>query len=227
MKIRVNRSVASFLGAIFIRLLGVTLRIEWRGTGHLDEARALSGQVVFAFLHGRMLAMTWSHRNRNVHVLASEHYDGDLMGKTIERLGYGHVKGSSTRGGARALMTMTSLLKNGIDIALTVDGPRGPRGIVQQGAIELGRLASKAVIPVSCTAKGRFLTRSWDRFQIPYPFAKVIIEYEKPFSVSRDSDPEERERIRLALEDSLGVLTRRLDREIGYSGIDLWPHEDA
>ena len=226
MKIRLNPGFVSFLGALFIRLLGATLRIEWRGTEYLDEARKRSGQVIFAFWHGRLLVFSWTHRKKNIQVLASEHYDGDLMGKTIEWLGFGHVKGSSTRGGARALMTLTSLLKKGMDVGLTVDGPRGPLGHVQQGAVELGRLGSSAVIPMSCSAKRRFLLSSWDRFQIPFPFTRVIIEYEKPFMVSSDTGSDEREGLRLVLQEKLGKMTRRLDLEFGYQGKEAWPHED-
>ncbi|MBN2185795.1 MAG: lysophospholipid acyltransferase family protein [Candidatus Krumholzibacteriota bacterium] len=226
MKIRLNPGFASFFGALFIRLLGSTLRIEWRGAEHVDEARKISGQVIFAFWHGRLLVFSWTHRKQNIQVLASEHYDGDLMGRSIERLGFGHIKGSTTRGGARALMTLTSLLKKGLDVGLTVDGPKGPLGHVQQGAVELGRLGSSAVIPMSCSAKRRVLLGSWDRFQIPLPFTRVVIEYERPITVPSDTGADEREKIRLGLEEKLGQMTRTLDLEMGYKGKEAWPHED-
>jgi len=227
MKIRPNAKVVSFLASLMIRVIGVTWRIEIRGVEHLDTARKMSERLIFAFWHGRLLALSWSHRNRNVHVLASEHYDGDLMGKIIEWLGFGHLKGSTTRGGARALRELKGVLAEGYDIGLTVDGPKGPRGQVQQGATELSRLTSCAVIPISDTARCRKIFDSWDRFQIPAPFAKVIVEYGEPILVPAGAGAEEREELRVGLEKRLGDLTSRLDRDIGYTGEDVWPHEDS
>ena len=149
------------------------------------------------------------------------------MGKTIEWLGFGHLKGSTTRGGARALRELKGVLAGGGDIGLTVDGPKGPRGRVQQGATELSRIASCAVIPISDTARGRKIFDSWDRFQIPAPFARVIVEYGEPLLVPAGAGAEEREELRVELERRLGDLTSRLDREMGYTGEDVWPHEDS
>ncbi len=227
MKIRLNVKVTSFFASVLIRILGVTWRIEIRGGENLDRARKMSERLIFAFWHGRLLVLSWTHRNRKIRILASEHYDGDLMGKTIEWLGFGHLKGSTTRGGARALRELRGVLAEGYDVGLTVDGPKGPRGRVQQGATELSRLAASAVVPISDTARGRKIFRSWDRFQVPAPFAKVIVEYGEPLIVPAGTGAEERERFRIELETRLGELTSRLDRDIGYTGEDVWPHEDS
>ncbi len=227
MKIRPNAKVTSFLASLMIRILGVTWRIEIRGKERLAAARKISDRVIFTFWHGRLLALSWSHRNSHVYILASEHYDGDLMGKTIEWLGFGHLKGSTTRGGARALRELKGILADGNDIGLTVDGPKGPRGRIQQGATELSRLASCAIVPITNTARRRKIFDSWDRFQIPAPFAKVIVEYGDPLLVPAGAGTEEREELRIELERRLGDLTSRLDRDIGYTGEDVWPHEDS
>jgi len=107
MKIPVHAGLLSLLGSLTIRSLGVTWRIEWRGLEQIEKARMISRQVIFSFWHGRLLVLSYSHRNRDIQVLASEHSDGDLMGRTITWLGFGHVKGSSTRGGARALRELS------------------------------------------------------------------------------------------------------------------------
>jgi lysophospholipid acyltransferase (LPLAT)-like uncharacterized protein len=226
MKLRLNPRVTSFFASLLIRMLGVTWRIETRGEEHLERARRISERVIFAFWHGRLLVLSWSHRNRNVHVLASEHYDGDLMGRTIEHLGFGHLKGSTTRGGARALRELRGVLAGGNDIGLTVDGPRGPRGKVQQGATELSRLAGSAVVPITDTASRRKIFRSWDRFQVPGPFSKVTVAYGEPVFVPPGTGAEEREMLRAELEERLAELTASLDREMGYTGEDVWPHAD-
>jgi lysophospholipid acyltransferase (LPLAT)-like uncharacterized protein len=226
MKIRIHKGAASLFGALYIRALGTTLRVEWRGMHNFETARKMSPQVIFAFFHGRLLVLSFTHRNRNIHVLASEHDDGDLMGKTIERLGFGHLKGSSSRGGARAIRELSGVLRGGDDIGLTVDGPRGPRGRVQQGAIEIGRLTGSVVLPISNTAQPRRLFDSWDRFQLPNPFARVVVAYGEPMVVPENAGPEERERLRLLLEERLRNLTAELDESVGYEGKDTWPHED-
>ncbi len=226
MRIRVSPTAASFLAALFIRVLGATWRIEWRGLEKIAEARRLSRQVIYAFWHGRLLVFSYSHRHRNVQVLASEHPDGDLMGRTIARLGFGHLKGSTTRGGASALRDLSAALRDGLGVGLTIDGPRGPRGVVQQGAIELGRMTGSAIVPITNSARPRVLFKSWDRFQLPLPFAKVVIDHGEPFLVPAGTEREERERYRLGLERRLAELTSELDAALGFEKGDVWPHED-
>lgn len=226
MKIPYHAGAAAFLGSLVIRLLGLTWRIEWRNPERLERARRMSKQLVFGFWHGRLLPLSYTHRNQRIQVLASHHADGDLMGRIIVHLGFGHRKGSTSRGGAAALRDLSGLLREGYDVGLTVDGPRGPRGVVQQGAIELARMTGSAVVPITNAARGRRLFDSWDRFQVPHPFAKVIVAYGEPFMVPPDADRNERERLRARLERELADLTTAIDRDLGYSGADAWPHEN-
>jgi lysophospholipid acyltransferase (LPLAT)-like uncharacterized protein len=219
------RRLFSMVASFIIRLLGVTWRVEWSGLENIELARRMSNQVVFAFWHGRLLVLSYSHRNRKIQVLASEHPDGDLMGKTITNLGFGHLKGSTSRGGARAIRKLSSVLKDGFDVGLTVDGPRGPRGVVQQGAVEISRLTGSAIVPITNTAKPRMLFKSWDRFQLPLPFARIAISYGQPFVVPNNCGRKEREELRMKLQDELKGLTTGLDRDFGYTGSDVWPHE--
>jgi len=227
MRIRVvHRGLASLIGALFIRLLGRTWRIEWRHLEHLEEARSLSTQGIISFLHGRFLPVIYAHRTWGISVLASEHPDGDLIGRSVARLGWKHVKGSSSRRGAAGFRELAAVLRSGRDAGLAIDGPRGPRGVVQQGATELSRMTGSAVIPVTDTARPCRLFGSWDRLQLPRPFARVVIAYGEPFVVPSDADPEKREQCRLRLEGTLRELTAELDRSVGYEGSDVWPHED-
>jgi lysophospholipid acyltransferase (LPLAT)-like uncharacterized protein len=226
MKNRVHPAVASFVGSLVIRLLGLTWRIEWRNIENLEKARALSKQGIVSFLHGRLLVIAYAHRKWGISVLASEHPDGDIMGRVVAWLGWGHIKGSTSRRGAAGFRELAAVLRSGRDAGLTIDGPRGPRGCGQQGATELSRMTGSVVIPVSNSARPRRLISSWDRFQIPGPFARVVIAYGEPFIVPSESDGEMREESRLRLERTLGELTTELDRNLGYDGTDVWPHED-
>jgi len=226
MRIHVHPGVASFIGSLCIRLLAVTWRVEWRNLENLEKARALSKQGVVSFWHGRLIVIAYSHRRWGISVLASEHPDGDLIGRAVAWLGWGHIKGSTSRRGAAGFRELAAILRTGRDAGLTVDGPRGPRGCVQQGATELSRMTGSSVIPLTDSARPRRLLGTWDRFQIPLPFAKVVITYGEPFVVSADADRDARERYRLRLERTLHELTAELDRSLGYDGSDVWPHED-
>jgi lysophospholipid acyltransferase (LPLAT)-like uncharacterized protein len=221
-----NPAIASFFGSFVIRFLGLTWRIEWRNLENLEKARSLSKAGVVSFLHGRLLVITYSHRKWGIAALTSEYPDGDVIGRTVVRLGWGHIKGSSSRRGAAGFRDLAAALRSGRDVGLAIDGPRGPRGRVQQGATELSRMTGAAVIPVTNSARPRKLVSSWDRFQIPAPFARVVIAYGEPFVVPSDADRERREASRLRLERTLGELTTELDRSLGYEGTDVWPHED-
>ncbi|MGD1048231.1 MAG: lysophospholipid acyltransferase family protein [Candidatus Krumholzibacteriaceae bacterium] len=226
MKIRVHPGVASFLGSLVIRILGVTWRIEWRNLENLEKARSLAKQGVVSFWHGRLIVIAYTHRTWGISVLASEHPDGDLMGRSVAWLGWGHVKGSSTRRGAAGFRELAAILRAGRHAGLTIDGPKGPRGVVQQGATELSRMTGSVVIPLTDSARPRRLLGTWDRFQVPGPFAKVVVAYGEPFVVPFELDREERERYRLRLERTLHELTAELDRSLGYEGSDVWPHDE-
>jgi lysophospholipid acyltransferase (LPLAT)-like uncharacterized protein len=226
MKIRLHPAFASFVGSLVIRALAVTWRIDRRNLENLEKARSMAPQAVVSFWHGRLIVIAYTHRRWHISVLASEHPDGDLMGRSVAWLGWGHVKGSSSRRGAAGFRELAAILRSGRDAGLTIDGPRGPRGHVQQGSTELSRMTGSVVIPVTDSARPRRLLGTWDRFQIPLPFSKVVVAYGEPFVVPHDADREERERYRLRLERTLHELTTELDRSFGYEGTDVWPHGD-
>ena len=131
--------IAAYLGAWLIRLVGSTWRFQIVGQIAQRDRGRYTFPLIFAFWHGRMLPLSYRYRNQQIHVLASEHKDGELIGQTIRRLGFGHVRGSSTRGGARAIRELVGKLEEGFDLALTVDGPRGPRYRVKLGTLDAAR----------------------------------------------------------------------------------------
>ena len=141
--------ITAFLGAGLIRLLGSTWRFRIGGEEHVAAARAHGRTVIWAFWHGRMLPLSYGYRGRSIYVLASRHRDGELMGQTIRRLGFGHVRGSTTRGGAQAIRDLVDKLNEGYDLGLTVDGPRGPKFVCKPGPLEISKLSGCAVVPTS------------------------------------------------------------------------------
>lgn len=200
------------IGAAVIRTLGATWRMRVQGREYVDEARRIHERIVFAFWHGRMLPLAYLHRGEHAHILASEHHDGELLGRTIRYLGFGHVRGSSTRGGTKAILALADAVRDGYDIGLTVDGPRGPRHQVKPGVVELAKLTGAAIVPVTA-ASGRHKTfASWDAFELPAPFARVEVEYGAPIRVPAGADRAEQEERRREVESSLIRITESCDR---------------
>jgi lysophospholipid acyltransferase (LPLAT)-like uncharacterized protein len=211
MKIKPPLRLTAFLGAGLIRLLGRTWRIRTLDEHFLEAARKISPNVIYAFWHGRMLALSYRYRDRSVHLLASEHRDGELMGQTVRLLGCGHVRGSSTRGGARAILQLVAKLKEGYDLGITVDGPKGPAYRVKPGSLQIAKLSGCAIIPITASSKRFWSSTSWDVFHVPMPFTKVLIRYGEPVSVPLEASADELEEKRLEVERILRGVTEEND----------------
>ncbi len=201
------------IGAVVIRALAVTWRLRVRGREHVDEARRIHDRIVFAFWHGRMLPLAYLHRGEGARVLASEHHDGELLGRTIGYLGFGHVRGSSTRGGTKAILGLADAVRAGYDIGLTVDGPRGPRYQVKPGVVELAKLTGAAIVPVTTGSRRHKTFASWDAFELPAPFTRVVVEYGAPIRVPQDADRAAQDEKRRDVEESLRRITESCDRD--------------
>lgn len=203
--------LASSVGPILIFLLGKTLRIKWIGEENLNPIREDKGRVLYAFWHGRMLILSYSHRWQKIHVLISQHRDGELIACIIERLGFATIRGSTTRGGAKAIFEMAKKGVDGYDVAITPDGPKGPRFRVQPGTIYIAQRSGLPIIPVTNSAKSRWTLSSWDGFLIPKPFSKAVIMIGEPIYVSPESTPQELEEKKEELEKKLVELTQKAD----------------
>ena len=201
------------LGASIIRVLGATWRVHVEDEVHVEAARTHHPRVVYAFWHGRLLPLAYTHRDRGAQVLASEHRDGDRLGRVIVRLGFGHIKGSSTRGGTRALYELTEQVRAGRDLGLTVDGPRGPRFVAKPGALEIARATGACVVPITSASSRHRELSSWDGFQIPAPFARVIVRHGPPIAVRSSAGREEIEMARAELDATLRRITEEADRD--------------
>jgi lysophospholipid acyltransferase (LPLAT)-like uncharacterized protein len=168
-------------GVPLVRLLGWTWRIRViNGETSVDRMRRERRPIVFALWHGDMLPLLYQHRGEGVAVLISEHRDGELIARVAESLGFRTVRGSTTRGASRALVGLTRELRDGHDIAVTPDGPRGPARSFAPGALIAAQRARAAVIAVGMGADRAWRLSSWDRFVIPKPFSKVRIAYSDP-----------------------------------------------
>jgi len=211
---RVEMEALALVGSTVIRCLGYSWRIGEDGVEHEARAREHSPNVIYAIWHGRLFPISFTHRNRSIHVLASRHRDGEKLGQTIRRLGFGHVRGSSTRGGARAIFDLVQQLKLGLDVGLTVDGPRGPRNVVKPGPIQIAKMSGAAILPLTSASKRHKTFSSWDAFELPYPFTKVTVRYGEPVVVAPDADADVLEAKRLELERVLNDITEASDDDL-------------
>ncbi len=145
-------SLAPLPGALFIRLLHSTLRIRAVGLEIPGEIKAKGGQYIMAFWHGTLLLMVYAYVGKKLTFLVSWHRDGELVTRVMHRFGMDPTRGSTSKGGLRALHALLKKVKNGYDIAFTPDGPKGPQRIAQMGVIQTARLSGLPVVPVGMAA---------------------------------------------------------------------------
>jgi lysophospholipid acyltransferase (LPLAT)-like uncharacterized protein len=171
--------LAIWLGSWILNVLGRTWRIQVFGRAPLMQRAASDERVVFTLWHGQMLPLLWVHR-QPTGVVVSEHRDGDIIAHALGRFGVFGIRGSTSRGGARALLECVRVLKSGADVVLTPDGPRGPRHSFAPGALIVALRAQAAVVPLVAKADRVWQLKSWDGFEIPKPFAKIAVLYGEP-----------------------------------------------
>jgi lysophospholipid acyltransferase (LPLAT)-like uncharacterized protein len=162
-----------------------------------------------AFWHGRILPATIFFRGRGIVVITSENFDGEWIAGIIERFGYGTARGSTSRGGRRALLQLVRDMEAGKPAGFTVDGPRGPARVAQPGAVWLSKATGNPVLPFHLEADRHWTLASWDRTQIPKPFASVALVVGEPFVVPADADDNRIEDARRRLEEQLQRLETR------------------
>ena len=162
------------LGSLLFRALASTWRIEWQidpAARRLLEAKT---PVVFSVFHEVILVGIWCFRRRDITVMVSQSKDGEIVSQIIHRLGYTTARGSSSRGGGRALLEIARLGRRGRSLAITPDGPRGPRRRMQQGLLLIGQRSGLPILPLGFGARRRRRLKSWDRMVVPWPFARVV-----------------------------------------------------
>lgn len=194
---------SSRLGGGVLRLLARTWRVRFANPATIPDVHRSGARVIYVLWHGNLLPLLWAHRDRGVAIMVSEHSDGEIITRIARSLGFRAIRGSSSRGAARALLGACREIEAGHDIAVTPDGPRGPARSVAPGAIAIARRTGAAMVPVAAHAERAWRLRSWDRFVIPKPFARITIAYDDPIRVPRDAaraDTEEAERLRAGID---------------------------
>ncbi|MBI4521214.1 MAG: lysophospholipid acyltransferase family protein [Gemmatimonadetes bacterium] len=206
---------AGRVGKWLLDLLFATVRLDCKGEEAYLRFRRQGGNVIFALWHGRLLPLTYHHRHEGVVALVSEHADGEYITRIIENLGYDTVRGSSTRGAVPGLRGLVRAARAGHDLAITPDGPQGPRGKVKTGALVVAQISGRPIIPVSAGCTRAWWPGSWDRFLVPKPFSHLSILYGEPIFVARDATDAEVERAALRLQEELDRITSFVDEAAG------------
>ena len=206
---RIEAKLIAIVGYRLIALLGATLRWKTEGLEHYDAIVASGHQPVMGFWHGRILPATYYFRRRGIVVITSENFDGEWIAGIIERFGFLTARGSTSRGARKALLQLTRDMAAGKPVGFTLDGPRGPARVAQPGAVWLAKATGNPVLPFHLEADRAWTLRSWDRTQIPKPFATVAIAMGEPFTVPGAADDAAIEAARRTLEERLCALEAR------------------
>ena len=200
----IPRIVAPIIGA-----LGRSYRWRAEGAEHMEAVARSGHPPIMAFWHGRILSATLYFRDRGIVVVTSANFDGEWIAAVIRRFGYGSARGSSSRGGARALVELRKLMAQGQGAAFTLDGPRGPARVAQPGAVFLSQVTGHPIVPFHIEASKAWTAKSWDRTQVPKPGATVGIAIGEPYVVTTAADEAGRETACRDLEARLTTLEAR------------------
>jgi lysophospholipid acyltransferase (LPLAT)-like uncharacterized protein len=206
---RLEAAAIAVVGYRLVAMLASTLRWRAEGLDHLDRVVGSGRPPIMAFWHGRILPATYYFRRRGIVVITSENFDGEWIAGIIRRFGYGTARGSTSRGARRALRQLTRDMAAGKAAAFTLDGPRGPVGVAQPGAVWLAKVTGNPVLPFHIETDRHWTLRSWDRTQIPKPFATAAIVVGEPIEVPPGADEAAIERARVMLQEHLGRLEQR------------------
>src|SRR5262245_53079049 len=188
---RIQIALLSRLAALLIRSIGLTLRWESEGDEHLEQVYKEGRRAILTFWHCCTFASAYHFRNQGIVVMSSQNFDSECLAGGLVRLGYGLAKGSTSRGGLKALAEMARSLRNGKDVAFTVDGSSGPRHVAKPGPVLLAKRTGDPVACFHISLQRKILLKTWDQTQIPIPFSKAFIVKAPPIYVPRDGNEDQ------------------------------------
>jgi lysophospholipid acyltransferase (LPLAT)-like uncharacterized protein len=196
-----------------VRLIGRTLRIQ---VINEEKFEGIKGGKIICGWHGRSSIGGAKYRDRGFWVIISLSKDGEIQNKIFQKLGFHTIRGSSGRGGERALVESIRVLRDGAAMCITPDGPRGPSGIAQPGVLAMARKSGCALVPIGISSRPRILLKkAWDKHMIPIPFGKSMMVFGDPYYLAKDATEEQIEDVRLSLERDMHTLQDEAERLLG------------
>jgi lysophospholipid acyltransferase (LPLAT)-like uncharacterized protein len=207
-----------------IALIGPTLRysISWEEPPSPPDATC-EKPVIYTFWHRAVFASAWLWRRVGIAVMVSRSFDGEYIARTIEKLGFTAVRGSSSRGGAQALLSLKSQLENGNSVAFTIDGPRGPKYLAKPGPVLLARLAALPMVAFYVALDDPWVLDTWDQLMIPKPFSKALVRMGAKMRVPADADDEEMAKFHRQLQAALEQVTAFAEANVARVGSAEFP----
>jgi len=168
--------LTTILGRLLVLVLGRTLRTEIEGNDPETD-------TIYAFWHDAMFPLIYTHRNKGINVLVSEHTDGEYIARIIKSLGYKTIRGSNINSGMKPFLELFRL-GNGECLAITPDGPKGPRHKVKEGIVRIAKHTQMPIIPVAVKVEKKIIFGSWDKWALPLPFSRCSISFGEPINVN-------------------------------------------
>ena len=213
---RIQLTLVSWIVPALLRLIGCTLRIttsyEEGAIQSLDEAYP----GIFPFWHRCVLPATWLYRHQHPAVMTSRSLDGEFIARVISRFGFLPVRGSSSRGGQRALLEMNNLLAEGHACAFTIDGPRGPRYVAKKGPVLLARMSGIAITGFYVAVERAWVLKTWDALMIPKPFSRIYVRFARKIFVPPDADEAAMDQYHAEMQAALERITAFAESQFSH-----------
>jgi lysophospholipid acyltransferase (LPLAT)-like uncharacterized protein len=203
----IYRQLFVYIGIIIVKIISSTYRTKVINPEiELDVLKR--GQVpIYASWHQRFFpGITFFAKRKPISIMISQSKDGELISRIVNQLGWHPVRGSSSRGGKKALREVYTLAEKGYKIAHIVDGPKGPRGVVKPGLLIISKVSGMPILPTITSAEKKWVFNSWDRFIVPKPFSRVIIRFGDEINVPKNLQGPAFENKRSSIEDTLEKL---------------------
>lgn len=198
-----------------------TLKINRINAEQFDELKRNGKNVVVAFWHGSMFVGWFLHRpekNWNISALVSQSNDGEFLSTILERWNYKMIRGSSHIGGKEAMQLMVDEVEKGSSLAITPDGPRGPRHQMKMGAVRVAQRTGVPLVLVGIAAPAKRQLRSWDKFEVPTPFSTIVVKYSEPIVVPKELNNESLDEFKSTLQNTLMRLTEEASERTTKEG---------
>jgi lysophospholipid acyltransferase (LPLAT)-like uncharacterized protein len=206
--------LVTWVGYLAIRLIAPTLRYSVS----VEEGGPAEGNVypgIYVFWHRCVFTATYHFRDRGIVVMTSRSLDGEYIARIIEKFGYGAARGSSSRGGVRALLAMHRDIEANRTVAFTIDGPRGPRYVAKPGPVLLARNTQVAIMPFHIAVERAWTLNTWDAFVVPKPFSRAMVRIGRLVHVPRDADSAALDRFHAEMQATLERIRDYADENVG------------
>jgi lysophospholipid acyltransferase (LPLAT)-like uncharacterized protein len=200
--------VADLVFYALILIIGKTIRFEVEDIENYEKIIKAEKIPIYTFWHNNIFLGTYYFKNRKIVVMSSMSFDAEYIGRFIKRLGYGTVRGSSTRGGVGALVEMIKIMKRGFPCGFAIDGPKGPKYITKPGVCLLAKKTGNPIMPFVVYPQKFWTINSWDNLMIPKPFTRTLVKIAEPIYVNPNSTNEDIENKRLELQKTLDELLK-------------------